>query len=400
MPFFIYTAKNEHHDKLKGKVEAQTLDQAAAILQNRALLVISLRPEKTTIFDELMGVVNAISQDEIVNFTRQLSTMVTAGLSLTESLDILLRQSKATMAKVIEDVLREVENGSAFWKALEKQGKVFSVIYIQLVKAGETAGILDEILERLADTMEKQKEFRAKTKGALIYPIIVFVAMIGIVTLMMVVVVPKLTAMYKDLGTTLPLPTQILIHISDFFVSDWWILLGMIVIGGVAFRSWVRTSKGHRDYDRIMLKVPIMGALREKILLTEFCQTTGLLLGAGIPLLQALDVMAGALDNIVYQDAVREASKQVEKGVPLSQTIGRFEIFPPILSQMIRVGEETGKMNEVLLKLATYFEAESEHAVKNLTTALEPIIMVVLGVVVGGLLLAIIMPIYNLSSSF
>src|SRR5258708_832594 len=197
MPFFIYTAKNEHYDKLKGKVEAQTLDQAASILQSRSLLVISLQPEKKSIVDEFMALFNAISQDEIVNFTRQLATMVTAGLSLTESLDILLRQSKSTMVKVIEDILREVENGSPFWKALEKQGKVFSIIYIQLVKAGETACILDQILERLADTMEKQKEFRAKTKGALIYPVIVFVAMIGIVTFIIVVVVPKFTPYYK-----------------------------------------------------------------------------------------------------------------------------------------------------------------------------------------------------------
>src|SRR5260221_9801345 len=241
MAFFIYTAKNEHHDKLRGKVEAQTLDQAASILQNRSLLVISLQSEKTTVVDQFMAIFNAISQDEIVNFTRQLATMVTAGLNLTESLDILLRQSKASMAKVIDDVLREVESGNPFWKALEKQGKIFSPIYIQLIKAGETAGILDQILERLADTMEKQKEFRAKTKGALIYPIIVFMAMIGIVTLMMVVVVPKLTAMYKDLGTTLPLPTQILIHISDFFVNDWLVLLGGVVVAFVAIRSWKKT---------------------------------------------------------------------------------------------------------------------------------------------------------------
>ncbi len=400
MPFYKYIAKNQHQERLIGKVEAQTVDQAATILQNRQLLVISLKAESASPLDDLMSSMNAVKQDELVNFTRQLSTMITAGLSLTEALDILLRQSKPTMGKVVDDILREVEGGSTFWKALEKQGKVFSVVYIQLVKAGETAGILDEILSRLADTMERQKEFRSKTKGALIYPVIVLIAMIGIVILMMVAVVPKLTAMYKDLGATLPLPTQILIHISNFFVNDWLILLVGSIGGYAAFRWWKNTTKGHVQFDQFLLKLPIMGELRQKILLTEFCETTGLLLGAGIPLLQTLDIMADGLDNIVYQNAVRESAQQVEKGVPLSQTLSHYNFFPPILSQMVAVGEETGKMNEVLLKLATYFQSESEHAVKNLTTAFEPTIIVLLGVVVGGLLMAIILPIYNLSSAF
>lgn len=400
MPFFKYSAKNQHDEKLKGKVEAQTMDQAATILHNRQLLVISLKPDSTNLIDQLMEFLNKISQEDIVNFTRQLSTMVTAGLSLAESLELLLRQSKPTMAKVLDDILREVESGSPFWKALEKQGHVFSVVYIQLVKAGETAGILDEILVRLADTLEKQKEFRAKTKGALIYPVIVLVVMVGIVTLMMTVVVPKLTAMYKDLGTTLPLPTQILIHISDFFVNDWFILIGLVAAGVFTFRWWRKTPKGHQQFDKWILEIPIVGPLRRNGILTEFCQTTGLLIGAGIPLLQALDIISDALENILFQNAIRESAKQVEKGVPLSQTVSRYTIFPPILPQMIAVGEETGKLNEVLLKLGSYFEAETEHAVKNLTTAFEPIIMVVLGIIVGGLLLAIILPIYNLTSSF
>lgn len=399
MSFFTYTAKNEHQEKLRGKVEAQTIDQAASILHSRSLLVVSLRPESANPIDDLLASLNAVKQDEIVNFTRQLSTMITAGLSLTESLDILLRQSKSTMTKIIDDILREVENGSPFWKALEKQGSVFSAVYVQLIKAGETAGILDEILSRLADTMEKQKEFRAKTKGALIYPVIVLFVMVGVVSLMMTVVVPKLTAMYKDMGTVLPLPTKILIFISNIFVNQWFLMIIAVVVGGLVFRWWKKTPDGRIKFDRFILKIPVLGILRQKIVLTEFCQTTGLLLGAGIPLLQSLDVMAGALDNVIYQNAVREAAKQVEKGVPLSQSIDHFLIFPPILPQMIRVGEETGKMSEVLLKLSAYFEAESEHAVKNLTTALEPLIMVVLGVVVGGLLLAIILPIYNLTSS-
>jgi type II secretory pathway component PulF len=223
--------------------------------------------------------------------------------------------------------------------------------------------------------------------------------MVGIVILMMVFVVPKLTAMYKDLGTTLPLPTQILIALSNVFVGGWIFMLIGAVVGYLAFRTWHKTPTGKRQFDLFMLKIPLMGPLRRQVLLTDFCQTSGLLLGAGIPLLQTLDIVGDGLDNSLYQDAVRESAQQVEKGVPLSQTMSHFAVFPPILTQMVAVGEETGKMNEVLLKLSSYFQAESEHLVKNLTAAFEPIIIVVLGVVVGGLLLAIILPMYNLSAA-
>jgi type IV pilus assembly protein PilC len=400
MSFFRYTVKNQHGETLKGKVEAQSRDQAANILRNRNLLVISVKEKESEQLEAFQAVFSAIKQDEVVNFTRQLSTMITAGLNLTEALDILKQQSKPAMAKVIDDILQDVEGGSTFAKSLEKQEKIFSRVYVQLVKAGETAGVLDEVMSRLADTLEKQKDFREKTKGALIYPVIVIIAMLIVGAVMMIFVVPKLTAMYKDLGAKLPLATQILIGMSNLMTHGILFLIAGIAAAYAAFRAWHKTKAGHLAFDRFMLKIPIMGILRQKVILTEFCRTTGLLLGAGISLLEALDIMADAMDNMLYQDAVRESAKQVEKGIPLSQAIGRYAVFPPILFQMIAVGEETGKMNEVLLKLSSYFESESEHAVKNLTTAFEPMIMIVLGIGVGALVLAIILPIYNITTSF
>lgn len=399
MPLFKYTVKNEHGETIKGQVEAPSQEQAAVILRNRMLLVISLQKIEEDIFAPLRSMFGGIKFAEVVGFTRQLSTMITAGLTLTEGLNILQQQSKDALGKMINDVLREIEGGSTFAKALSNQGKTFSLVYIQLVKAGETAGVLDQVLDRLANNLEKQKEFQAKTKGALIYPIIVILAMIAVSFVMMVFVVPKLTQMYKDLNVQLPLMTQALIALSNFFVNFWWAIIGGVVGGSIAFRAWRKTDKGRLTFDRFMLKLPVLGVLRQKVVLTEFCRTSGLLLGAGISVLQVLEILSDAMDNKLYQDAMKESAKQIEKGIPLSQSIAKYDIFPPILPQMISVGEETGKLDDVLLKLSAYFEAESEQAVKNLTAAFEPMIMVVLGLGVGTLVIAIILPIYNITAN-
>jgi len=400
MAIFQYTVKNEHGESIKGRVEAQTKEQASAILRNRSLLVISLKPQNDTLMTALSTSMFGIKNDEVVSFTRQLSTMVTAGLTLTESLHILQQQSKPAMERMIASLLREIEGGTTFAKALQSQGKVFSAVYIQLVRAGETAGMLDTVLARLADTMEKQREFSGKVRGALIYPVIVIFAMIIVAFVMMVFVIPKLTQMYKELGAQLPLLTQILIDTSDFMSAYWFLIIIAAIVAGFAFRAWKKTEKGRRQFDRAMLKIPVLGILRQKVILTEFCRTMSLLLSAGISVLQALEILTDAQDNMLYRDALAVATDQVEKGVPLSQTISKYDFFPPIVPQMIGVGEETGKVDEVLLKLSIYFESESEQEVRNLTAAFEPLIMVVLGLGVGVLVIAIIMPIYNITSSF
>jgi type IV pilus assembly protein PilC len=400
MPLFKYTVKNQYGETVRGRVEAQSKEQAAMVLRSRSLLVISIKPGEQGPLSFLEGAVNKVSFSDVVNFTRQLATMITAGLTLVEGLTILNQQSKDAMKKMLTELMREIEGGSPFAKALSLQGNTFSSVYIQLVKAGETAGVLDQVLERLADNLEKEKDFQAKTRGALIYPVIVIFAMIAVMIIMMVFVVPKLTQMYTDLGAKLPLVTQLLIDFSNLFTQFWWLMLILGVIGGFAFQSWVKTKKGRYSFDKFLLRIPILGVLRQKVVLTEFCRTMGLLLGAGISLLQGLEILIKAMDNVVYQEALTESHKEVEKGVPLSQAMSKYPVFPPILTQMIAVGEETGKLDEVLTKLSRYFEAESEHAVKNLTAAFEPMVMIVLGVGVGVLVVAIILPIYQITANF
>ena len=400
MPFFKYVAKNTYGETVKGKIEARNGKQAAGELMSRQLLVIDVSPLSE---DSLVAVKTAlfgIKFNDVVNFTRQLSTMISAGLPLSMSLSILVQQSKAEMSRLVATLLQDIEGGMTFGDALMKHPKEFDMIYIQLVKAGELGGVLDDIVSRLAVNLEKSKEFRAKTKGAMIYPAIVMIALVVVGFIMMIFVIPKLTAMYDDLGAQLPMATQVLMNISDFTVKFWWLVIGAAAGGGFAFMKWKKTPSGRRRWDRFVLKVPIIGVLVQKITLTEFARTLSLLLGAGISLLQALEIVTRGINNTIYREALEDAKSQVEKGVQMSKAIGQHDVFPPILYQMMSVGEETGKLDEVLGKLAMYFEQESEQAVKNLTTAIEPLIMIVLGIGVGAMVIAVILPIYNLTSQF
>lgn len=400
MPYFKYKVRNQYGDVVTGKAEARTIEAAAAELSSRGLLVIDLQPLTEDSFAALKSLMVGIKQDDIVNLTRQLATMITAGLPLAGGLSILVRQSKADVSRLVAQILQDVEGGTSFSQALSKHPDHFQRLYIQLVNAGETGGVLDQVLQRLAENLEKSKEFRAKTKGAMIYPAIVVLAMLAVGFIMMVFVIPKLTEMYKDFDADLPFATRALIGVSNFIARFWYIFLGLVAGGIVGLRKWYKTEKGELAIDSLILKLPIVGVLRQKIILTEFARTMSLLLGAGISLLQALEIVTEGVNNVVYRNALKEVHSQVEKGIALSEAMSNFEVFPPILHQMISVGEETGKLDEVLLKLSVYFEQESEQAVKNLTTAMEPIIMIVLGIGVGAMVIAIIMPIYNLTSQF
>lgn len=400
MPFFKYKAKNQYGETIQGKVEARNIKQAASELSVRQLLVIDVHPLTDDSFASVKALLFGVKFTDVVNFTRQLSTMISAGLPLANALSILVQQSKSEMSRLVATVLQDIEGGLTFTKSLEKHPQIFNSIYVQLVHAGEVGGVLDEILGRLATNMEKTKEFRAKTRGAMIYPIIVLIAMFAVATVMMIFVIPKLSDMYDDFGAEMPLPTLILIGISNFMVNFWWLIILMGIGGFLAFREWKKTHAGHLAYDRFLLRLPILGELLKKITLTEFSRTLSLLLGAGISLLQALDIVTQGVDNLIYKEALQDVYKQVEKGVPVSKALSKYDDFPPILHQMMSVGEETGKLDEVLGKLATYFEQESEQAVKNLTAAIEPLIMIVLGIGVGAMVIAVILPIYNLTSAF
>jgi len=401
MKRFNYKAKDKTGKLVTGEVESVNLTEAARLVKSRGLYVISIVPKIDSPFAIIKRFQNRVKTSDISVFTRQLSTMINAGLPITEALLILRSQSRGPMQKIVAQLLADVEAGESFSSALEKHPNIFSKTYIALVKSGEVGGVLDTVLLRLADNMEKQQEYSGKVKGALIYPIIIIVAMIVMAFVMMIFVIPRLTSMYTDFKVALPLPTQILIGISNFFVNFWYIMLILAGGGFYAFTLYRATPNGRRKVDELMFKIPVFGELSRQTTLTELTRTLALMVGSGVPILQALNITADVVNNSLISDALRDAATQIEKGFPIAFAFARHpEAFPFILSQMIAVGEETGKMDEVLNKISHIFEVESDEKVKGLTAAIEPIVMVILGVGVGFLAIAIIMPIYSITSAF
>jgi type IV pilus assembly protein PilC len=398
---FNYKAKNKEGKTVKGAIEAIDEKQAAVILRGKGLVLFSLKLTRVDVFKTVSSkLLHRIGLGEVTTFTRQLSTMITAGLTVADALRILKEQSSQSLTAVIDDVLREVEGGSTLAAALEKHHEIFNDVYVALVRAGEAAGVLDEVLNRLAENLEKQKEFKSKVKGAMIYPMVIVVGMVIVGTIMMIFVIPKLLSLYQEFGTELPLPTKILISISDLATRFWWITLIIVGVAIFSFRSFQKTPLGKKKIDQLKLQLPIFGGLQKMTILTEVTRTLGLLVSTGISIIDGLNIVARAANNLVYLEELQFAAKQVERGLPLGGTLAEFEEFPPVVPHMISVGEETGKLDEVLTKLSHYFESESEEMVKGLTTAIEPLIMVVLGLGVGFLIISVILPIYNLTTSF
>jgi type IV pilus assembly protein PilC len=400
MKKFKYKVIDDTNRAAVGLLEATNINHAASILRGKKLTIVQLSENDDGAVEDLLASINKPKFDEIVNFTRQLATMIASGLPLVEALRILKDQSKVRMAQVIEKILTEVEGGSPLGTALEKTDGVFSHVYVALVRAGESAGMLDTILKKMADTLDKQREFQGKTKGAMIYPMIVMIGMVVVAAVMMIFVVPKMTEMYKDFGAELPLPTQILMGISDFMVAFWpFIFGGLFLLGGV-IRQWAKNPVGSLIVEQVMFKIPIWGQLKKDMILAEFARTMSLLTTAAIPILDGLRIVADTLGSQIYGDDIKRAAVRVEKGSSLSEAIATTSEFPQILPQMIAVGEQTGKVDEILAKLAAYYESQSELKVKALTTAIEPLIMVVMGIGVGFLVIAVIMPVYNLTNQF
>lgn len=402
MAFFSYKARAGEGSLVKGLVEAPNQATAIRLLHEKQLFVISLVESKSRGHGSAVHLgFSRVPFGEIVNFTRQLATMVMAGLSLSEALTILRSQ---TSNQKFSDVLAEVEHavvsGGNLADSLAKYPQYFSPIYVSLISAGEASGTLDEVLTRLSETLEAQREFRSKVTGAMIYPAIIVVGMVVVVMIMMTVVVPKLTDLYRDFGVSLPASTQLLMDLSSWFVRFWWLAIAVGTAGIVGFVRWRKTTVGELMIDSFLLRLPILGELQKKVILVEFTRTLSMLIGSGIRLLDALQVLKGAVGNVLFRNAIADVARKVERGFPLGETFAQYPVFPPIVAQMMKVGEETGKLDDTLLKLSGYFESESEHLVKGLTTAIEPIIMVILGVGVGFIVISVITPIYNLTSQF
>lgn len=402
MIIFKYQAKDPVGKTVSGKVEAPNGAEAAKLLRERSLIVYRLTEQNPFFLLRLFtGATQKVTLADVAIFTRQFSTMISAGLPITEALVIIRSQCSPAFRPTVDQILSDVQGGSSLSQAMERHNSVFTQVYVSLIRAGESGGVLDKILVRLAENLENEREFRAKVKGALIYPTVVVIGMGVVVSIMMIFVIPKITSIYTDFGAELPTATKILITISSGAQKYWWLVI--LVIGALyyGYRAYKKTAAGRVKVDQMKLKIPIVGNLSRQVILTEFTRTLGLLIGSGIPILEALKVVSGAVDNVIVSEAVSRASVKVEKGFTLAYALSQEEkVFPPMLYQMLAVGEETGKVDETLLSVSGVFQQESEHAVRNLTTAIEPIIMIVLGIGVALLVIAVILPIFNLSSQF
>ncbi len=403
MAKFIYKARDWSGKLVKGELDLPSQKEVVESIKDSGLIPLSVKAKSGGMFSELTKALKGrVNLKQVSTFTRQLSTMLTAGLALTDALALLKNQydEGSGLGQIVGKALDEVRGGMPLGKSLSGSQKVFGEAYIASISAGEEAGVLDEVMSKLADTTENQSEFQGKVKGAMIYPIIVIVAMIVVAFVMMIFVIPKMTAMYADFGTAqMPKITQALMSISSFVSKVWFMFPLMGVILFMVYRVAMKSQDFHMRRDRYILKIPIIGVLNEKSVLANTTRTLSMLLTAGITLVEALKIVATVSGNKVYEKAFLEIAEKVQKGFSVAVSFENTGIFPPIVNQMISTGEATGKLDEVLMKVSDYFTKEAEEAVKALTAAIEPLIMVILGIGVGFLVVAVIMPIYTLTSS-
>lgn len=395
-----YKAVNDEGKVIRGSLESANPSDAAAYLHQRQLTPISIFPEEQNKYFKNLPFQNKVKTKDLILLTRQISSMLASGLTLIKSLEILKDQTPNTaLRETLGGILVDLNEGTTFSDAISKYPEIFPPVYISLVKAGESSGLLDKIFLRLANNLEKQQKLKSKVKSALMYPAIIIVLMLVVISIMLIFVVPQLSKLYDSLGANLPAMTRIVLGVSGFVSKFWPIILGLIAIIFYGFVRWKNTPRGRDQLDKYKLKVPILGRIIKETILAEFSRTFGLLVGTGTLVVDALNQSAGVAGNTVYVTTIAEVSKRVEKGTPVGEAMSYYPVFPPLLVQLVKVGEETGKVDENLMKASDYFEEEVDNSVKALTTAMEPLIMIILGIGVGFLVFSVISPIYGLLSS-
>lgn len=395
-----YKVSTRDGNIIKGDLEARDIKEAVYFLRNKDFIPIEVREKEEKNIASLSSFFRKEKSSDVILFTRQLSSMMTSGLTLMQSLAILKDQlQNAAMRDIVNGIIIEVQAGKTFASAISKYPKVFSPIYISLVRAAESSGFLEKILQRLAANLEKEQKLRITIRSALLYPTIILVLMVVVVFLMMIFVIPQLKSLYESLNIPLPITTRIILGLSNFTVTFWPVMIAGILLFGVLYRRVTRSESGRKLIDRLILRVPIFGKLVSETILAEFSRTFGLLIAAGTLVVASLEQTAEVANNGLYKAAILDVARNIEKGITIGDAMKNHDIFPSVLVEMVKVGEQTGKLDESLLKASEYFEREVDVTVKTLTTALEPVIMIILGVGVAFLIISILTPIYNLTTS-
>lgn len=392
---FNYTAKDGNGREIKAEVQADSESSAAKLIHTQGLTAtsITLKSENRSLFKTKHKVK---SKDKVL-FSRQLSTLVGAGLPITQSLRTVAEQTASSELVVITNrVIADVESGKSLSKAFAEHPQTFNNVFISLIAAGETSGTLDEALERLADQQEKDAEVAAKVKGALIYPIIVLVVIMGVIIFMLTTVLPQVEQLYVDLKQDLPLITAVMLSISDFIINFWWLMIMMFVASIYFLNRYIETTSGRKMADRFKMHVPVFGRLFMKMYMARFTRTGQTLMATGVPMLQMMSISGNAVNNVLIKASLEKAAVKVKGGKALSESIENDPNFLSLVPQMISIGEQSGSIDEMLGKAATFYENELDNEVKAISTTIEPILMVVLAVVAGMMVGAILIPVYGL----
>jgi len=394
MPVWTYSARTIGGDIRRSEIDLPSRDHVIAFLRKQKLIPVSVREKPK---DISLTQRKRVKARDLVIFTRQFSTMINAGLPLVQALDILSRQTEnAMLKKAVTDTVYDVEAGNTLADALKQHPKIFSQLFVNMVAAGESGGLLDTILLRLATFLEKSEQLQRKVKGAMIYPgVVLSVAAIAI-SILLLFVIPVFETVFASFNQTLPLPTRIVIGLSGLLQHYWWMIL--LALGGAAFalRRWIGTRNGRLQFDRLMLRLPILGPLVRKAAIARFTRTLGTMLASGVTILDGLEITARTAGNRVIHDAVMQSRTAIAGGKSIAEPLKETDVFPPMVTQMIHVGEETGDLDGMLEKIADFYDSEVDVAVENLLKVLEPALIVVLGTIVGGMIIAMYLPIFGL----
>jgi len=401
MARFIYKAKRGPAEVKEGKIEAENQNQAAAKLSSMGLFVLSVEEETVAFIKRSKGrflFFKSIPLRDLGNFTRQLSNLLDSGLTMLNGLSVLMDQSENPHLRHTIGLIRDdVKGGATFSAALAKYPKVFSVLYVSMVASGEISGSLEEVLRRLSDFMEKDEESTSKVRASMAYPALM--AFVGFITIFVLLsfVAPRLTAIFIDLGQALPLPTKILIGVSSLFARFWALIIIAIIIAITVFKRWLKTVSGKTVFDTIKLKIPLIGSFIQKVEIARFGRTLGTLIENGVPIIRALSVAAGTLGNTLIRQDIEGARKGIVEGASLSESIKKSKYFPAMVTNMIAVGEESGTLERSLFKIADAYDTEIERTIKTITSLLEPGLILFMGMVVGFIVIAMLLPIFHLN---
>src|SRR5215813_6334431 len=396
MPVFVWKGRTLAGEAQSGEIEVARQEEVVDVLRKKKILVTSMRPKGGGLSMPKFGG-TTVSTKDLAIFTRQFATMISAGLPLVQCLDILAKQSsKPSFGRVVGEVTREVEAGSTLADALGKHKNVFDDLFRNMVAAGEAGGVLDEILMRLATYIEKADALKRKIQSAMVYPAVVLTVALGATAFMLIFIIPTFAKMFSDFGGELPLPTQIVLWLSGALQHFWWLGVVGIVIGVFALNRTYATENGRRAIDTMLLKLPVLGDVLLKGSVARFTRTLGTLIASGVPILSGLEITARTAGNKVIAEAIMTARASIREGETVAAPLKSSGVFPPMVVQMISVGEQTGALDEMLTKIAVFYEAEVDTAVDALTSIIEPIMIVVMGGIVGGMVVAMYLPMFKL----